>query len=196
MFNYWNNPSANNYIGIGAATQTGTMQAGSTSTTAVLATTSNAVNGDYVGMTLQTTSGTGTGQTRTITAYNGATRTATISPAWTVTPDATTTYKFNAVDFYTHSGWASGSLSGNNFGAAERRLSCVVTSTKVFFYLDNLLIKASYVTWNRYRRGQVGLNLAVGSAKTSFNSNGFYPMDVSQFPMKFRIKDVTWWADA
>jgi len=196
VFNYWDNASTNNYLGVGGATQTGTMQAGSTSTTAVLATTSNAVNGDYVGMTLQTTGGTGNGQTRTITGYDGATRTATVSPAWTTTPDATTTYKFNAVDFYTHPGWANGSLAGNNFGAFERRLSCIMTSTKVFFYLDNVLIRAVYATWNRYKRAQVGLDLAVGSAKTNFNSNGFYPTDVSQFPMKFRIKDVTWWADA
>lgn len=39
-------------------------------------------------------------------------------------------------------------------------------------------------------------DMAVGSAKTSFNSNGFYPVDVSQFPMKFRVKDVTWSANA
>lgn len=196
VFNYWNNASTNNYIGIEGSTQTGTMQAGSTSTTAVLATTSNAVDGDYVGMTLQTTGGTGNGQTRTITGYNGATRTATVSPAWTVTPDATTTYKFNAVDFYTHPNWSNGSLTGNNFGSIDRRLSCVMTSTKAFFYLDNVLIRASYATWNKYKRGQVGIDLAVGSAKTSFNANGFYPVDVSQFPMKFRVKTMTWWASA
>jgi hypothetical protein len=195
-FNYWNNGSTNNFIGVMGSTQSATMRAGSTSITAVLATTANAFDGSYVGMTLQTTSGTGNGQTRTITAYNGATRTATISPAWTVTPDATTTYKFNAVDFYTHPSWSNGSLLGNNFGAFERRLSCVMTSTKAFFYLDNLLVRATYATWNRVKRGQVGVDLAVGSAKTSFNSNGFYPVDVSNFPMKFRVKTMTWWADA
>lgn len=194
VFNYWNNTSANNYIPAGGSTQTGTMRAGSTSTTAVLATTSTQRTGDYVGMTLQITSGTGNAQTRTITGYDGTTQIATVSPEWTVTPDATSVYKFNAVDFYTHPKFTGGSLPGNNFGAFPRRASAVYTATKAFFYLDNLLVRAAYVTWNKYKRGQIGVNLAVGSASTSFNSNGFYPVDASQFPMKYRVEEMSWWS--
>lgn len=51
-------------------------------------TTNNAFNGWLV--TIR--SGTGAGQQRMITAYTGATRTATVSPAWSVTPDSTSVF--------------------------------------------------------------------------------------------------------
>ncbi|HUP92028.1 MAG TPA: PilW family protein [Solimonas sp.] len=47
----------------------------------------SAVNGIFVGATVRTTAGIGGGQTRLITAYDGATRTATVTPDWTVLPD-------------------------------------------------------------------------------------------------------------
>jgi len=43
---------------------------------------------------LYTTGGTGAGQYRTISAYNGSTQVATVSTAWTTIPDSTTTYAF------------------------------------------------------------------------------------------------------
>ena len=42
------------------------------------------------GLYVFTTSGTGSGQYRQVTAYNDSTKVLTITPAWTVTPDATT----------------------------------------------------------------------------------------------------------
>jgi hypothetical protein len=63
-----------------------------TATTAVLATTASPTDGVYVGSLLTIQSGTGTGQTREITAYVGSTNTATVDSAWTVTPDATSSY--------------------------------------------------------------------------------------------------------
>jgi hypothetical protein len=74
---------------------TGTAQAGSTGTTIVLATGALAVNDVYNQMTITLTGGTGAGQTRTITDYIGASRTATVA-AWSVTPDNTTTYSISA----------------------------------------------------------------------------------------------------
>jgi prepilin-type N-terminal cleavage/methylation domain-containing protein len=60
--------------------------------------TASATTGEYVGMTLRTVGPVGTttgpGQLRTITAYNGATRVATVSPAWAIEPDGTTGYSF------------------------------------------------------------------------------------------------------
>lgn len=47
----------------------------------------------YVGHLVYTLSGTGSGQSRTISAYVGATRVATVSLGWGVVPDATTTYE-------------------------------------------------------------------------------------------------------
>lgn len=189
VFNYWNNASTNNYIGVAGGSSTATMQAGSTATTAVLAQDSNTRDGDYVGMQIQITSGTGSGQTKTVTGYNAATRTVTVDSPWTTIPNNTSVYKFNSVDFYKRADFGS-SLLGNNFGAMPRRASCIMTSTKAFFYLDGELIRATHVTLTKKRRAQIAVNLAVGSSSTSFNSNGFYPPDVSQFPIKYRIKEL------
>jgi len=70
----------------------GTFVAAGTST-ATLATNALAVNSVYIGMMLQVTGGTGIGQVRTITAYSGSSRTATVSPSWSPTPTTTSTYK-------------------------------------------------------------------------------------------------------
>jgi len=69
-----------------------TAQAGSTSSTIVLAGTSSAVDDFYNGWIIEITGGTGAGQVRAITDYDGGTVTATISPNWTTTPDGTSTY--------------------------------------------------------------------------------------------------------
>ncbi len=69
---------------------TGTAQAGGASTI-TLATTAPGYT-DLIGLTITTTGGTGTGQTRTISGYNTTTKVATVSTAWGVQPDNTTTY--------------------------------------------------------------------------------------------------------
>lgn len=74
----------------------GTMQAGSTSTTAVLATSASATNDIYNFETIYILSGTGAGQSRYIADYVGSTRTATIDPAWATTPDNTSVYEVRA----------------------------------------------------------------------------------------------------
>lgn len=60
---------------------------------------SSAVNGAYVGMMLRTARGTGAGQLRLVTAYDGGSRTASISPNWSPAPSTDvfsnpTTYSF------------------------------------------------------------------------------------------------------
>ena len=76
---------------------TGTV-ASASSTTVVLP----AANGQtssfddaYVGVDISITSGTNAGETRTITAYVGSTRTATVNRSWSVTPDATSIFVMN-----------------------------------------------------------------------------------------------------
>jgi hypothetical protein len=71
----------------------GTCQAGSTTDTIVLAAGASAADGFYNGYVLRTTGGTGPNQIRQVIAYIGASRTATVSRAFGVTPDATTTYR-------------------------------------------------------------------------------------------------------
>ena len=70
----------------------GLAQAGG-ATSITLASTASATNDVYVGCTVFLSTSTGTGQSRLITAYNGTTKVATVSPAWAVNPGANTVYK-------------------------------------------------------------------------------------------------------
>jgi len=81
---------------------TGTLVSAS-STTVVLPGTNgqtSSFNDAYVGVDISITSGTNAGETRTITAYVGSTRTATVNRSWSVTPDNTSTFvmNFNTAD--------------------------------------------------------------------------------------------------
>lgn len=69
----------------------GTAQAGS-SASITLASDASAVDGFYVGKTVEIGSGTGSGQYKEITAYDGTTKVATIRGTWTTAPDATSGY--------------------------------------------------------------------------------------------------------
>jgi hypothetical protein len=72
--------------------ESGTMQSGSAAGTAVLRAATAFADSIPVGATILIYSGTGVGQSRLITAYTGATDTATVSPNWTTTPDNTSVY--------------------------------------------------------------------------------------------------------
>ena len=71
----------------------GTAQS-ATANTIQLSAGASAVNSIYNGMTIRTVTGTGAGQNRTIIAYNGGTKVATVSTPWAVVPDASTAYSF------------------------------------------------------------------------------------------------------
>lgn len=72
----------------------GTAQAGGASTI-TLASTYSATNDVYNGQKITITSGTGAGQSKTISAYVGATKVATVSVAWSVVPDSTSIYEID-----------------------------------------------------------------------------------------------------
>lgn len=74
---------------------TGTAQAGGASSI-TLAVGASAVDNAYRGMRITTTGGTGSGQTRSIASYVGATKVATLATAWATPPDATTQYSIGA----------------------------------------------------------------------------------------------------
>lgn len=78
---------------------TGTAQAGGASTI-TLAAAASASDDAYRGMTIRTTGGTGSGQSRVINDYVGSSKVATLSEAWTTPPDATTTYSIDAQVVY------------------------------------------------------------------------------------------------
>jgi len=70
----------------------GTCPSGGSSTTIVLAASSNATDDYFNSYTITLTGGTGSGETNRVTDYVGATQTATVANDWVATPDATTTY--------------------------------------------------------------------------------------------------------
>jgi hypothetical protein len=53
------------------------------------------VDNAYVGVDISIVQGTNAGETRTISNYNGTTKAATVSQAWSVTPDNTSVYVLN-----------------------------------------------------------------------------------------------------
>ncbi len=80
-----------------AAASVGTAQAGAAGSITLAA---GAPATDLTGFVVATTGGTGPGQERVITAYNTATKLATVYPDFTVVPDATTTYSVSAGVLY------------------------------------------------------------------------------------------------
>ena len=72
-------------------THTGTVVS-SNSSSVRLAAGASASGGLYVGSSVYIRAGTGIGQLRTITGYNGTTKTALINSNWSVNPDNTSTY--------------------------------------------------------------------------------------------------------
>jgi Bacteriophage tail sheath protein len=72
----------------------GTAQSGTAESTPTitLANAASATDDEYNGMQIGITGGTGSGQTRSITDYDGATRVATVNANWDNVPDNTSTY--------------------------------------------------------------------------------------------------------
>lgn len=79
--------------------ETGTATAGGASTI-TLAVTASAVDDTYNDFLINITGGTGSGQTRRIRDYVGATKVATVSVDWTTPPDATSVYSIFAQVVY------------------------------------------------------------------------------------------------
>ncbi len=84
----------------------------------------------------------------------------------------------------------SATLTGNNFGLTERLVQGVWTKTGVGFYLDDGVKKLQNTNYQKRYRSQLAINLAVGSIAQTWNSNGFFPIDFSQFPLKLQIKRI------
>lgn len=83
-----------------------TAQAGGISTI-TLAATASSTDSAHKGVYIKITGGTGANQVAYITAYNGTTKVATITPAWTTEPDNTSVY-----NLYGISGIAQGGAAG------------------------------------------------------------------------------------
>jgi len=115
--------------GSGYRSNTGTAQAGSISTTIVLATGANATDDYYNSMTVYIDTGPGAGEFKTITDYVGSTRTATVS-AWTTTPTSSSTYEvMPAVTISTSEGSGATARVSGVTGGVITKVSMVTVGT-------------------------------------------------------------------
>jgi hypothetical protein len=78
---------------------TGTAAAGASTSITLDTNTASSQDDYYRGMWVRITSGTGVGQIRRITAYNGTTGVATVARSWALTPNAFSVYAIYGVDF-------------------------------------------------------------------------------------------------
>lgn len=128
----------------------GTCQAGSTSTTVVLAPNASSVDDYYNGQIVALTEWTGLGQARRILDYVGSTRTATVA-AWATTPDNTTEYSLLETAAYTiaeiQSGLATASALATVAGYVDTEVAAIQADVTTLLsrlssaragYLDNL----------------------------------------------------------
>lgn len=81
-------------------TTDGTAQAGGASTI-TLAASASSVNQKWTGYRILIESGTGAGQSRTISNYDGTTKVATVDTAWSVVPDNTSVYHIGSAATHT-----------------------------------------------------------------------------------------------
>jgi hypothetical protein len=107
--NIWLNPL------LGGFAHTGTAQAGAASTI-TLASAASTDNSQYEDRVMMITGGTGIGQQRTISSYDGATKIATVSVAWTTQPDNTSNYSIYSGGVVAESGTTTKSDSNAMFG--------------------------------------------------------------------------------
>lgn len=108
-----------------AAAVTGSAQAGST-TTVTLAAGSSTTDNVYNGADIAITSGTGSGQTRNIIAYNGTTKVATVDKAFATAPAAASGYSIGANATYlpVSTAFESITMYYNQNGVRHKALGC------------------------------------------------------------------------
>ncbi len=113
-----------------ASDESGTAQTGTSSTITLAASGPSSTDDVYNGAVIVTTGGTGSGQTRVITDYNGTSKVATVSPDWDTDPDNTTTYTIYAHAKYqpVSSGLETGTgyLWDQHTGSGSSRLRKVI----------------------------------------------------------------------
>lgn len=132
--------------GTGVSTRTGMAQAGGASTVTLDAGAS-AVDDAYKGFAIKTTGGTGSGQYRTISAYSGSTKVATVDTAWSVQPDNTTTF-----DIYrANNTYLLGHISRNAryFGGSRKSISFAASAEGTVQSSSVLeALSGGIATWN------------------------------------------------
>lgn len=146
-----------------------TCQAGSAATTAVLDAGSSAVNDFYNGWLFTITAGTGIGQTRRVTDYVGATKTATVA-TWDVVPDNTSIFRVSEGEGATFAQLAT-ALTEANITNLDTGAHVTVTLTSPTAWAAKTCL--GYMT----PAGAWGAN-----TKTYYLGGGTDPVDFSNVP--------------
>ena len=126
-----------------AVEQGGTVQS-ATGSTVTLSSKASATDGAYDGMEVYISGGTGAGQRRVIQSYTGASRQATLTADWAVTPNGTSTYEVAALSVDVGSG--KGAQYSDKYG-----LPCVVRIGKELIKVT--AVNGDVLSWpdNTYR---------------------------------------------
>jgi hypothetical protein len=126
-------------VGSNYKTNSGTVTTSNT-TKVTLASSANSTGGIYVGSSIYITSGTGAGQKRVITNYSGASKIATVSPAFSIAPNGGSAYLVSptisvtsgdGTGFSAYSTVSNGTISTVeviNEGSGYRRATLAVTA--------------------------------------------------------------------
>jgi hypothetical protein len=121
------------------------MATSATSTTLVIGSPPAAWDADnaFNGATVEIISGTGQGQTRTVSGYVSSTQTVTVSSAWTTTPDTTSRYVIYSVPTVVIDGGASS--------------SGIAVAENCWMVVSDVKIQNYSVAGARVERGRLGL---------------------------------------
>ena len=133
--------------------RTGTAQAG-TSTTITLDAGASSTNDLYFNLSIEITSGTGSGQRRIISDYVGSTKVATVSSAWTTNPNATSVFRIVGLDLvafgFSHVSYLM-TVPANDTQFAFRAKSGASAGSLRYRIMDDAHFAEA--SWN-YNRGQ------------------------------------------
>lgn len=136
-----------------------TAQAGA-STTITLDASASATTDLYKHCLIFLTGGTGAGQYRLCTAYNGTTKVATVTPAWATNPDNTSTFAALPAGLVN-----AEALGGTAIGTAT--VAATLSSSERNSIADALLDRTDGVETNRTLRQSLRLMLAAAAGKLS-----------------------------
>ena len=119
--------------------ETGTAQAGTTTTITLKAASVGASTNFYNGMGIRIVAGTGSGQTREVSAYVTATKVATVSTAFSTAPDATSQYELYPLQIFqiTDGTFTADGITTDGGNTAQNFLYMNGSTTEVESYIDD-----------------------------------------------------------
>lgn len=163
------------------AIRTGTAQAGA-GTSITLDASASATTDLYAGTWVLITGGTGVGQPRLITAYNGTTKVATVNPAWATNPDGTSTFVVLTAAYLAGvkgnvDGNVTGNVAGNVTGsvgsiAADGIVSTSLAASATNAIADSILDRSAGIETGYTLRQSLRLVLSACAAKISGAGTG------------------------